>query len=153
MKSLKRNFEPWRSFLVALSSFFTWDQPWCPAVLVCVVTSLFLARWYWQPSVLTSVGIIGVIATLSDYLGPRICNSVSPPERWTAAQEKQYENFCYTVVGTQDMLYGNKAYLKTLKESSPKIYFGVLFSIFIALAWIGYVVNNWILLYIFGNDI
>jgi len=149
IKWLKRQLEPWRVCLVALFSLLLWERPWCPAVLVTFTSSIFLARWYWDPSVLTLIGIIGIAVTLADYFAPKIGNALSPPVQWTAAKEKQYENFCYAVINIQDMAYGKKAYIKTLKDTNPKIYFGVLLSVFTFLAWVGYLVNNWILTYIF----
>lgn len=148
-KWLKRQLEPWRVCLVELFSILLWERPWCPAVLVTFTTSIFLARWYWDPSILTLIGIIGVVVTLADYFIPKISNALSPTVQWTSAKEKQYENFCTAVIDLQETVYGSKAYFKTLKESNPKLYFGILYLAFTLLAWVGYVVNNWILAYIF----
>jgi len=149
IKCLKRQLESWRVCVVALCSLLLWEKSWCPAVLITFTSSIFLARWYWDPSILTMIGICGVIATLSDYFAPKLSNAICPSMQWTAAKEKCYENFCCAVIDIQEMIYGNKSYFKTLKESNPKLYFGVVFSVFTSLAWIGYFVNNWILAYIF----
>ena len=54
-----------------------WECDWYPAVSGGVVTAGFLWVWYWDPTLLTFIALMGLVLTLVDYVGPKIINQVS----------------------------------------------------------------------------
>lgn len=145
IKSLKRRIETWRVFLVALYPVLVWTEPWYPAPIIGTISTIFILYWYWDPPIITSISLFFMLASLIDYIVPRIAMSISHPQHWTAAKEKQFEIICESLVKTQDNICKQIAYLMDLKEKRPKMYFLSLFSFCTLLAWIGYTVNNQII--------
>ena len=41
------------------------------------MTAGFLWVWYWDPTLLTFIALMGLVLTLVDYVGPKIINQVS----------------------------------------------------------------------------
>lgn len=54
-----------------------WECDWYPAVSGGMVTAGFLWVWYWDPTLLTFIALMGLLVTLVDYVGPKIINQVS----------------------------------------------------------------------------
>lgn len=83
--------EPHREAILLLSSVLKWEKKFYPGVIIGVISFLFLILWFLNLSLLTLVGVIGVIAVLIDYGYPIVSKIVFKPENWTGAQEKAYE--------------------------------------------------------------
>jgi len=149
VKNLKRKLETWRELLLVLFSVLLWENPSFPLIIIAVLTSVFLFLWSSNLSVLTVVSLILMMATLSDYFVPQLSSKFCPPEQWTAAKEKKFEKMCQSIIEVQGFLCQKVAAIHALKESKPKMYFLVMLTMFSVLAWLGNLVNNLFLTYVF----
>ena len=90
------------------------------------MTAGFLWVWYWDPTLLTFIALMGLVLTLVDYVGPKIINQVSGKivllhveknallllvhcfyclsqvygnSTWTGAKEQKFDQVCGEIVG------------------------------------------------------
>jgi hypothetical protein len=84
---------------------------------------LFIFRlfWYLDPSVLTAVSVIGLIATLVDYLVPTLTASICHPENWTGNKEKKLEEICRDLAYSQTQAAAKWAMFYDMRHSRPKV--------------------------------
>ena len=66
----------WREVVLHANSVLTWDQEWYAGVIAALVTTFYLAVWYWDPTLVTFIAFSGLFLTLADYVGPKIINQV-----------------------------------------------------------------------------
>ena len=65
------------------------------------LTTIFLTLWYYDPSFVTLISLIGLTVTLADYIVPRVIPLIAKPENWTGKKEKQLEqvgNLSYSLL-------------------------------------------------------
>ena len=73
-------------------------QEWYPAVTAGVLTSVFLLLWYNDPSCLTLLALLGLLATILDYAVPRLQDKIFPETAWTGDKERRLDQFCQNMV-------------------------------------------------------
>lgn len=148
VKLYKRRLENWREVLTHLNSLITWEKPYYPGIISGVVTITFLILWYFDPSVLTTLSIFGIIACILDYVVPILSASFFDSSKWTGARERKYEEICYELVTQYIRVKTMWESSRQIKETKPYIYFlGVLGSL-VMTAWIGNLINNLFLTYL-----
>ena len=74
--NIKSNLEEWREVVIKADAVLGWEEDWYPAITGGVLTAAFLFIWYWDPTLLTFFAFMGLIVTLTDYLGPKIISQV-----------------------------------------------------------------------------
>ena len=74
--TIKSNLEEWREVVIKADAVLGWEEDWYPAITGGVLTAAFLFIWYWDPTLLTFFAFMGLIVTLTDYLGPKIISQV-----------------------------------------------------------------------------
>jgi len=84
--------------------------------------------WYLDPSVLTTVSVIGLIATLVDYLVPTLTASICHPENWTGMKERKLEEICRELANAQTQAAYKWAVFYDMRHSRPKMVGSNLFS-------------------------
>ncbi|PSN55364.1 hypothetical protein C0J52_01811 [Blattella germanica] len=148
VKQLKRELEGWREVILPLNSILMWDKNWYPGMLVGVTTTFFLFLWYLDPSVLTTVSVMGLIATLVDYLVPTLTANICNPENWTGSKEKKLEEICRGLAGTQIQIVNKWGMFYDMRHSRPTVYYVTVVISLVLLAWLGSMVNNLLLTYL-----
>jgi hypothetical protein len=76
--------------------------------------------WYLDPSVLTTVSVTGLIATLVDYLVPTLTASICHPENWTGSKERKLEEICRGLANIQAQAAAKWAMFYDMRHSRPK---------------------------------
>merc|ERR1712098_691993 len=122
-----------------MDSVLAWDKDWHPAVTAGSLTLTYLILFWLSPSILTLLSIIGLVATLLDYLGPMLIDKIFCSTQWTGEKEKKLDNVCKSVVNTT---------FSNLKTTSPITHFGVTTTSLLLLAYIGSLVSGMFLSYI-----
>nr|CAD7604665.1 unnamed protein product [Timema genevievae] len=149
VKELKRELEGWREVILPLNSVLLWEKNFYPGLLAGVTTAFFLLFWLLDPSLLTTVSVIGLVAALVDYLVPTLTASLCHPESWTGAKERKLEDICRALVITE---HQGISYCKTfyeMRNTRPKMYYLSVIVSLVFLAWLGNTVNNLLLTYLF----
>ncbi|XP_014782507.1 ADP-ribosylation factor-like protein 6-interacting protein 1 isoform X1 [Octopus bimaculoides] len=147
LNELMKDMEGWRAALLRLNGVVDWDRPYHPLVLLAPITIIFLLVWYFEPSFLTTVALLGMSISLIDFLVP-LLSSMYGPETWTVVQEQQFEQICERIMNVRDHATNVKTTLVGLKVEKPKVYFAVTMGVMAFFAWFGSLVNNLILTYL-----
>ncbi|GLH00177.1 Acyl carrier protein, mitochondrial [Gryllus bimaculatus] len=121
VKQLKRELEGWREVIIPVNSILLWEKNWYPGMLVGLTTTVFLFLWYLDPSVLTTVSVLGLITTLVDYLVPTLTASICHPDSWTGLKERKLEEICRNLIATQTQLMFYWALFYDMRQSRPRV--------------------------------
>lgn len=148
VKLYKRKLENWREVLTHLNSVITWEKPYYPGIVAGVVTVIFIMLWYFDPSVLTTLSMFGIIACVLDYVVPILSASFFDSSKWTGARERKYEEICYELVTLFIRVKTIWESARQIKETKPYIYIVTAVGSLIVTAWIGNLINNLFLTYL-----
>lgn len=149
VKQVKRHLENWREILLPINSILVWEKPFYPGLISGAVTLLFLLLWYFEPSILTTFSILGIIVCVSDYTVPLVCANIFDPTKWTGTQERKFEEICKQLVQTRQQLLDYYAYLNSMRDTKPKLFFFSVLAALMCVAWIGNIFDNLLLTYFF----
>jgi len=148
-KRLEKDLQAWRPIVVNLYRLLTWEQPSYPAIIGAFVTTIFLLIWLFDPSVLTTLSLIGIVATALDYCVPLLQDKLLSIHKWNDKHEKMYQNVCVELAASLHSVQNAWQAWQTLKEQKPTAYLIGLLSSLLFLAWVGNAVNNLLLTYLF----
>lgn len=148
VKQLKRELEGWREVIIPVNSILLWEKNWYPGMLVGLTSSVFLFLWYLDPSVLTTVSVLGLITTLVDYLVPTLTASICHPDSWTGLKERKLEEICRNLITTQTQFAFYWTLFYDMRQSRPRVYYAAVVSSLLCLAWLGNIINNLLLTYV-----
>ncbi|GAB6020410.1 hypothetical protein CHUAL_003111 [Chamberlinius hualienensis] len=151
VKLFRHSLEGWRYVLLPLDNLLLWRRVYDPAILIGFNSILFSLLWYYQPSVLSTFSVLGIICCLTDYFVPLITTNFFDQNKWSGKNEKHYEEVCYRLAVLWTNIQCFPALLNYLKETMPKMYFIVILSILTALAWVGNLMDNLLLTYLIIN--
>ncbi|GIX88284.1 ADP-ribosylation factor-like protein 6-interacting protein 1 [Caerostris darwini] len=149
VKLCKRRLENWREVLVHFDAFLTWEKPYYPGIIGAVVSFMFFMIWYFDPSVLTALSILGIIGCVLDYVVPILSASVFDSSKWTGTQERKYEDICHGFVENYLRTKFMWDSVRQIKETKPYLYFVGVLGTLLFTAWIGNLIHNGFLTYIF----
>ncbi|XP_053551264.1 ADP-ribosylation factor-like protein 6-interacting protein 1 [Bombina bombina] len=145
---LEEYFQGWGEVILVVDRTLRWEKPWFPAVIVGVVSFVFLMIYFLDPSVLSVVSCFVMCLCLADYLVPRLAPRIFGSNQWTTDQQQRFHEICSNLVKTRRRIIGWWNRLSALKEEKPKMYL-MSVTIFLAmLAWIGQQVDNLLLTYL-----
>jgi len=146
---LKHSLESWREIILPVHSVLMWDKNWHPGAIVGGTTFLFLSLWLLDPSVLTTVSILGLTVTISDYVVPLVAAALFRPDSWT--KEKEFYDFCRAIVVYRAKVSVSVSTFYMMRTSRPRMYYGCTIVTLAFLAWIGNSFNNLFLTYILAT--
>lgn len=145
---IKRTKENWGEVVIMADDVLGWEKGHYPFIIVGVITAAYLIILYWDPTLLTFLAFLGLIATLADYLGPIIIKQVSNSDNWEEAKQKQFAKVCDDVVAAMNSLSDFVIKCKKSRAEKPNIHIiGTVISL-LTLAWIGNSINNFLLAYL-----
>jgi len=145
---MKHSLESWREIILPIHSVLLWEKNWHPGAIISGTTFLFLSLWLLDPSVLTTVSILGLTVTISDYVVPMLTAAIFKQEAWTAAKDTTLYNFCRGIVVYRAKVEVSCAAFYVMRTSKPKMYYGSTILTLAFLAWIGNSFNNLFLTYL-----
>lgn len=149
IRKLRLSMEPWREVILQINSILLWEKQWHSTALLAGTSFLFTLLWISNPNVLTVVSLIGLIATVSDYLLPTVLSAIFKSDTWSPEKQKQYEEICTNIV-----LYKTKTELlissySRMRVTNPKVYFSVTIFVLCFLTWLGGTIDNLFLTFLF----
>jgi len=148
VSKLKKDLESYRELMLPINKVLEWEQNFYPAILVGVTTFIFAIVWYLEPSVLTTVCLLGVLVCAGDFALPTISSFLFRSGEWTVVQEREYEAICVRIQHAKQHCTDLCSYLTELKKEKPKAYLLVLVGTFAVLAWLGSLIDNLLLTYL-----
>ncbi|KAK4876418.1 hypothetical protein RN001_012840 [Aquatica leii] len=146
---LKDSLESWREIVLVVHSVLLWEKNWYPGAIIGGSTFLFLNLWVLDPSILTTISILGLTITISDYLVPIVTSAIFKPESWTKDKDEDLINICRKVVEYKSKLEISSQCFYEMRCTKPKMYYGFTILTMLFMAWIGNSFNNLFLTYLF----
>ena len=146
LSKIKTGLEGWREVVIRLDSVLGWELDWYPAVTGGMLTATFLFVWYWDPTLLTFIAFMGLMATLVDFAGPKIINQVFG-SNWNGAKEKKYDQVCEEIVMAIENVETAFRFCREARGKKPVVHFFATCLFLIVLAWLGNRINNFFLAY------
>ncbi|XP_076340865.1 ADP-ribosylation factor-like protein 6-interacting protein 1 isoform X2 [Tachypleus tridentatus] len=119
VKTLKNNLDGWKKVLNPLYSVLMWEQPYYPIILVVIVTVEFILLWYFEPSLLTTLSLLGVSACVLDYAVPIISVKCFDSIKWTDVQERKFEGICKLMISVKKQACDFWISIIQLRDTKP----------------------------------
>ncbi|XP_071797695.1 ADP-ribosylation factor-like protein 6-interacting protein 1 [Asterias amurensis] len=146
--ALEQSLHEWRYILLHFDRWLRWEDQVQPIIMVAIVTVLFMMFWWMEPSILTSISLLGLFVCLADYLGPTVFHSyLIPTHEWTAEHQRQYQQVCISLIRAKDTVMRRCEWLKNMKEVKPKQYFILVVVILAVIAFVGNLIPNLLITY------
>ncbi|XP_067633789.1 ADP-ribosylation factor-like protein 6-interacting protein 1 isoform X2 [Eurosta solidaginis] len=145
---LKHDLEPWRNLIVQLDSVLTWEKNFYPAIIAATITAFYLLLWALDMSTVTTLALAGLFGLAIDLFYPFLCRFLFSPDNWNGNQEEQFERVCTQLCNLKLMLSGWYEYLFSAKERKSTLFVTIVSVVLLALAWIGALINNLLLMYL-----
>jgi len=148
VQTVRDSVESWREAVLLGDSVLGWQQEWHPAAIAGSLTAAFLTVWYLDPTLVTLLAILGLLATLADYLGPKVLDKLFKPESWTKEKENRLEGVCQSLVSLTHLLSSLTSSLAGMRAVSPLLHFSIVSGLLLTLAWLGTIFSGLFLLYV-----
>lgn len=84
-------------------------------------TIFFMVLWLVDPSILSTISLIGLTLTISDYMVPMLARSFFKSDVWTTAKEEQFEEVCRTIVVYREKMRLSCESFLLLRTTKPKL--------------------------------
>lgn len=89
---MKQDLDPWRHVIIATNDFLCWDKNFYPALIVIIVSLVYLLLWYLDLSVVTMLSLLGLFYIVFDFLQPTVQRMLlNQPSDWSTKQEVKFE--------------------------------------------------------------
>ncbi|XP_076309778.1 ADP-ribosylation factor-like protein 6-interacting protein 1 isoform X2 [Tachypleus tridentatus] len=147
VRNLKNKLDGWKQVLQPLYSLLIWEQTYYPAILTGIITVIFILLWYFEPSVLTTFSLLGIVICVADYAVPIMCSTFLDASKWTETQENKHDKICKAIIQTKQQTSELWSSFVQFRDTMPKLYFVSVLVILLVLAWIGNVVDSMLLTY------
>ncbi|KAM7364691.1 ADP-ribosylation factor-like 6 interacting protein 1 [Cochliomyia hominivorax] len=145
---LKHDLEPWRNIIVLADAVLVWEKNFYPAIIFAGVSIFFLALWAMDLSIITLLALAGLLGVLFDFLYPTISRIVFNADQWSGKQEAQFEHIVNQLCNIKLSIMGWYEYLFANKEKKSTMFVIIMSVTLLALAWIGAIFNNLLLMYL-----
>ncbi len=80
--SLKQSLESWKLVLVSLNNLIEWNGKFDPAIIISVDTLVFGLLMFYNPSILSTISIIGISMLFIEILLPILINYMFKATEW-----------------------------------------------------------------------
>lgn len=84
-------------------------------------TIFFTIIWLLDPSILSTLSLIGLTLTISDYLVPVVAKSMFKAETWTPTKEKQFDELCQSIIVYYNKIDASFATYVEKRTTNPKL--------------------------------
>lgn len=118
---LKDRLTPCREICPFLLDLFIWRKEAYPFIIAGAVTSFFMLLFYWQPSVLTALSVLGLLVTVADYVLPLVSKTVSSSEDWNSEKEKKFSIFVNRIAYYSVQVWNSQVMLEEWKKEHPNL--------------------------------
>ncbi|XP_017780637.1 PREDICTED: ADP-ribosylation factor-like protein 6-interacting protein 1 isoform X2 [Nicrophorus vespilloides] len=144
---LKNALEGWKEIILPLDSIMHWEKHWHPFSIVGSSTMFFLMVWLMDPSVLTTIALVGLTCTISDYFVPILVSSLLKSDQWTDKQEDKFDKICRSLIISKEKFSITYRSYILLRSTRPKMFYGLTLVSLMICAWIGNIIHNLLLIY------
>lgn len=146
---VEKDCQKYRSYLLLVDKLLEWEPAYVPGVAIALVTVLFAITWYMEPSIITSLSLIGILVCLLEYAAPFISNHFyKQPEQWNVILEARYSKVCERIVHAKKHLQCCCNQLCKMKTDKPNSFLLAVVGFLLLTAWIGSFIDTLLLIYL-----
>nr|ACZ50719.1 CG10326-like protein [Drosophila buzzatii] len=142
---LKHDLEPFRNAIVSGYGVLTWEKQYYAGVVFGAISILYLLLWYMDLSFITLFSLLALLAFFMDFVIPMLSRLVTNGGNWDGEQEAKFEEVCGQLYNIKSRTVEWYDYL--FKERKPTMVVIIISVGLLALAWIGAIINNLLLMY------
>jgi len=145
---LKQNLESWKLILVSVNNVIEWERKFDPFLIISLDTLIFGLLIFYNPSILSTISIIGLTMLLVETALPVLTNYLFKTAEWDQVSEAKYTRICERISNLCQHFIYYKAKLENVKKEKQPLYFSVVFFFLIFCAYVGQCVDNFLLTYL-----
>ncbi|KAI8045543.1 ADP-ribosylation factor-like protein 6-interacting protein 1 [Drosophila gunungcola] len=146
LNKLKHDLEPFRTAIVGAYGVLTWEKQYYAGVVFGAISVLYLVLWYLDLSLITLLSLLGLLGLILAYVFPTVSRLIFGSGNWDGDQEAKFEDVCGQLCTVKGSLVLSYEYL--FKERKSTVFVIIISLGFLALAWIGAIFNNLLLMYL-----
>lgn len=145
---LKHQLEAWKFVLVAFNNIVEWERQYDPMVIVVVDSLIFGLIFLYNPSVLTTVAILGLLFLILEYAVPTFSGYLFKTSDWDSTSELKFTRICERISNFYQHLIDLKDKMEKIRKEKQPLYFLLVFFFLIFCAYIGQSIDNILLTYL-----
>jgi ADP-ribosylation factor-like protein 6-interacting protein 1 len=145
---LKLSLEGWKFLLVPINNLLEWERSIDPVIIFILNTFIFGLMAYYNPSILTTISIIGLTCLLLESIVPLVVNYFFKSTEWDIVSESKYTRICERISNLNRHIENFKLKLHTIRKERQSLYFLIVFFFLIFCAYVGQSVDNFLLTYL-----
>jgi len=145
----RKKLDSIREAAVLVYSVITWEQDWYPAVTAGCLTALYLIVYVSQLSLITVLGLLGLLITLLDYFLPIISDKLVPRDSWDDVKEKKLDNLIRFYLSSSQLTITMITSFLQYRLTSPLYHFIITSLVLLFTAFLGSMVSGLVLSYFF----
>ncbi|XP_033241941.1 ARL-6-interacting protein 1 homolog [Drosophila miranda] len=158
---LKHDLERFQAPLVSAYGVLTWEKNYYPVVVFGGISVAYFVLWYMDLSVITLMSLLALLTTIShyfllwcldrpdfifDFFPTKIAGLFWNALIWDSDNEAKFESVCGQMYIIKESLAAWYQYLFKERKSTGLLIVESL--VLLAMAWIGSIVNNLLLMYL-----
>ncbi|XP_033245107.1 ARL-6-interacting protein 1 homolog [Drosophila miranda] len=158
---LKHDLERFQAPIVSAYGVLTWEKKYYPVVVFGGISVAYFILWYMDLSVITLMSLLALLTTIShyfllwcldrpdlifDFFSPKIAGLFWNALIWDSDNEAKFESVCGQMYIIKESLAAWYQYLFKERKSTGLLIVESL--VLLAMAWIGSIVNNLLLMYL-----
>lgn len=129
---LKRSLESWKFILLPVNNLLEWEHKYAPFLIVFLDSFVFALLMYYNPSILTTASIMGLVVLTIESVIPLVANYFFKSTEWDPVSESKYTRICERIYNFQVHVINLRIRLDNIRrEKQPLVIFFT--SIFIKL--------------------
>lgn len=145
---LKRRLEGWKLILLPLNNLLEWEHRHDPAVIIGVDTFIFGLLMYYNPSVLTTVAVLGLVVLFLETVVPALTTYFFKSTEWDPVSESKYTRICERISNLQIHIWNARVKLDQLRREKQPLYFLIVSFFLVFCVYVGQSVDNFLLTYV-----
>ena len=104
----------------------------------------------YDPSILTTVSLIGLLVLLCEYAVPMLTSYLFKQSDWDTTADLKYTRICERLSNLYEHVISSKNKLEKIRKEKQSLYFILMFFFLICCAYIGQCIDNVLLTYLAG---
>lgn len=145
---LKQNLDSWKLVLVPVNNILEWERTSDPILIVVLNSIIFGLMAYYNPSILTTLSVIGLTFLLLESLVPVIVSYFFKSTEWDAVTESKFTRICERISNLNRHFSNFKFKLDSIRKERQSLYFLIVFFFLVFCAYVGQSVDNFLLTYL-----
>lgn len=144
---LAADLSDWIGVILKFEGILNWENPRLLIAILLLISGVFMLFHLYSPTVLCTIGCLGLALTTVDYFGPSVSARLSH-ELLPFEAGRRYREFCRRLVHARYLLITFVLFIRDLRENHRVIYVLTCIPLLLISGFIGMHVSDLLLLYL-----